>query len=125
MNKKILIVFAVLLTFGTYAICQNKEDDITYEELLFFLEDETIQLVDVRTTKEYKEGYIGNAIHCNVMNSDAFLQQIETLDKEKTTVLYCKSGVRSTWAYKKMKKAGFTNVKDFKGGYKEWLKHKK
>lgn len=77
-------------------------------------------VLDVRTTEEYRSGYIGNAINYNVMDSVAFINTISTLDKNKKYLLYCKSGRRSGKALVMMKNMGFRRVHHLKGGVTEW-----
>ena len=78
-----------------------------------------VQLVDVRTPGEYKEGHIDDAVNFNV-NDEAFLNQIETLDKNKPVYLYCKMGGRSNRAAELLKSKGFTQIFDYTGGYTDW-----
>src|SRR5512138_3402762 len=77
-------------------------------------------VLDVRTPEEYKEGFIGNAVNYNVMDSLAFINNISSLDKNKKYLLYCKSGRRSGKALVMMKNMGFINVRHLKGGVTEW-----
>ena len=77
-------------------------------------------LLDVRTSNEYNAGHIANAVNYNVMDSLAFLQQVSVLDKNKTYLLYCRSGHRSGIALNKMKELGFRKVYHLKGGITDW-----
>ncbi len=78
-----------------------------------------IQLVDVRTSKEYADGYIKNAVNINFYDDD-FIVQMSKLDKNKELYIYCRSGGRSGKAAKKLKEAGFTKVYDLQGGIMNW-----
>lgn len=78
-----------------------------------------VQLVDVRTTEEYKEGHIKGAENIDFF-ADDFLKQFKSYDKEEPLYLYCRSGNRSAKASKKLSEAGFKNIIDLKGGYKAW-----
>lgn len=81
-----------------------------------------IQLIDVRTANEYKSGHIPKAINMDVLSQSNFKQQIETLDKNRPTYIYCRSGKRSLKALNQMIKNGYTHIYDLKGGYLEWNK---
>lgn len=81
--------------------------------------DNSIQLIDVRTPEEYKEGYIKNAKNINFKGDD-FLNQMSRLDKNKPVYVYCMVGGRSGKSAAQLKEAGFNKVYDFKGGFKQW-----
>ncbi len=77
-----------------------------------------VQLIDVRTPKEYQEGTISNAKNIDFL-ADDFETVIRTLDKTKPVYIFCQSGKRSAAAAEKMQKAGF-EVVELAGGYKAW-----
>ncbi|TCD01527.1 thioredoxin domain-containing protein [Pedobacter psychroterrae] len=81
--------------------------------------DNTIQLLDVRTPGEFKNGHVENAINASIVGSD-FENQIAALDKSKPVFVYCLSGPRSHAAAKQMRVAGFKNVVEMPGGMMEW-----
>jgi len=76
-----------------------------------------IQLVDVRTTEEFNQGYISGAVHLPL---DHFRQDISRLDSRKKTVVYCRSGYRSYLALKILQQSGFREVFNLSGGYMNW-----
>ena len=78
-----------------------------------------MQLIDVRTAKEYKNGHIPNSQNLDFLNGD-FQKGISSLDKEKPVYVYCKSGNRSGKAAAALKEKGFTKVFDLEGGYSAW-----
>jgi len=80
-----------------------------------------IQLIDVRTPKEYEGGHIENATLIDYFSSN-FKETLLTLDKEKPLYLYCKSGGRSGKASKILAELGFKEIYDLNGGYKAWKK---
>ena len=82
---------------------------------------DNIQLIDVRTPKEFAEGYLKGAKLINFFDKD-FLDQMSKLDKDKELYIYCRSGNRSGQATKKLKTMGFTKIYDLKGGIKSWKK---
>lgn len=81
-----------------------------------------IQLIDVRTPKEYTDGHIKDAVNINFYDDD-FITQMSKLDKGKEIYIYCRSGGRSGRAAKKLKAAGFTKVYDLQGGFINWNKN--
>ncbi|MGG5506862.1 rhodanese-like domain-containing protein [Myroides sp. C6-3] len=77
-----------------------------------------IQLIDVRTPKEYQEGTIFNAVNIDYLGDD-FETTIKKLDKTQPVYIFCQSGKRSAGAAAKMQKEGF-EVIELAGGYKAW-----
>lgn len=76
-------------------------------------------VLDVRTPKEFNEGYIKNAQNID-FNAGGFKSQISALDKTKPYFVYCLSGGRSKDAANYMRKNGFVEVYDMKGGLLAW-----
>ena len=77
-------------------------------------------LLNVRADTEFKAGHIPGAIQADVLKLENFKNQIADLDKNKTYLLYCKSGKRSSKAKFLMKEMGFKKLKDLKEGYSQW-----
>ena len=86
-----------------------------YEVLL----KEGHQLIDVRTPFEFMEGHIDGAKNINVKSIE-FLDQINSLSKEDTLLIYCRSGRRSPNATHLMDSLGFKKIYDLRGGYLNW-----
>jgi len=81
--------------------------------------NESIQLVDVRTSEEFATGHLANALLMDVNKND-FEHNIVKLDKTKPVYVYCRSGKRSHIAAGIMKKHGFKQVNELKGGIISW-----
>ncbi|MFD2565260.1 rhodanese-like domain-containing protein [Aquimarina rubra] len=92
---------------------------ITVEEMDSLLEMERVQLIDVRTPKEYAEGHIEGSININ-FSDENFETLISEVDKSKPVAVYCGRGGRSGKCSAYMKKAGFTKIYDLDGGITEW-----
>lgn len=86
--------------------------------------DNRIQLVDVRTEKEYNEGHIPGAIYIDIKLADFTEKAMELLDKSKPVAVYCKGGVRSRRAAEKLLFRGF-NVYNLDTGFDQWKKEGK
>jgi rhodanese-related sulfurtransferase len=78
-------------------------------------------LIDVRTAEEFKAGHLANANYIDFYQKD-FISQLEKLDKDKTYLLYCRTGRRSANALEMMKKLGFNEAYNMKGGITQWIK---
>lgn len=110
MKQLILILFALLL----FSCTEKKEQQvykITADQMLEAIENESIQLIDVRTKEEFSNGKIENAQNICITNSD-FIAKAELLDKNKPVYLYCKSGGRSAKAAAVLKEMGFKVIYD-------------
>ncbi len=75
-------------------------------------------IVDVRTPGEFDGGHLEDALNLN-FNSDTFRDELHKLDKDKTYLIYCRSGNRSAQAAAIMEDLGFREVYDM-GGITDW-----
>lgn len=80
---------------------------------------ENVQLVDVRTPEEFREGHLENALNID-WQGGAFKEQISVLDKSKPVFVYCRSGRRSASAAEVLRENGFEKVYEMPGGMIEW-----
>lgn len=117
--KKILVLATLfMLVIG----CKPQSKDIkniSAEDLKVELKND-IQLLDVRTPKEWKGGIIEGAEKVSV-TSDGFVEKAnQVLDKSKPVYVYCKSGGRSLIASEMLLKEGY-KVYNVEGGYMDWL----
>lgn len=81
--------------------------------------DQTVQLIDVRTPEEYVAGHLEGSKNFDYYAAD-FDKKLATLDKTKPVLVYCAVGGRSGSAAGQMKQLGFKNVVDLTGGYRSW-----
>ena len=76
-------------------------------------------IVDVRTDGEVAQGVIENAIQID-FNQPNFELNLDKLDKNKPTFVYCASGGRSGSASKILVEKGFKQVYNLSGGINAW-----
>ena len=81
-----------------------------------------IQVLDVRTATEFKTGHIKNALQADWTDKTQFSDRIQYVDKHKPVYIYCLIGGRSAAAAGWMRKNGFENVYELKGGISAWKK---
>ncbi len=84
--------------------------------------NKNIQLIDIRTSKEFFNGHIKNAKNIDVYNPN-FKNEINKLDKTKELYIYCRSGNRTGKITKRLEAMGFIKVYDLKGGINNWKKN--
>jgi rhodanese-related sulfurtransferase len=79
------------------------------------LNEKNVVVLDVRTSMEFRSGHIPGAINADIMSA-GFREKVQKLDKNKTLLVYCKSGGRSSSACGQLSGLGFTNVYNLSGG---------
>ena len=114
-----VIVILITLVMGCKDETKGEIKLVTPEEMQTLIEQKDVQLVDVRTPEERKEGYIEHSQNID-FNSPTFDEDINKLDKSKPVILYCKSGGRSAKCSEKLIDAGFVKVYDLEGGITQW-----
>jgi len=67
-------------------------------------------IIDVRTSKEYSKGHLKKTDYNLDVMSGEFQRKLNSLDKNETYYLYCRSGNRSGKAASIMKQNGFNDV---------------
>ncbi|WP_180320608.1 rhodanese-like domain-containing protein [Alkalihalobacterium alkalinitrilicum] len=90
---------------------------LSNKEVKTIVSQKDIQLIDVRSALEYELNHIEG--FKNIPLSKISKRHFE-LDREKEVVLICQSGMRSNKASKKLKRLGFTNITNIKGGMSSW-----
>ncbi len=80
------------------------------------VEGNDVQLVDVRTAKEFNSEHIEGAKNIDFFSGN-FTAAFNQLNKDKAVFLYCRSGGRSRQASKRLLKLGFQEIYDLKGGF--------
>ena len=126
--KLSLLIFISILTIN----CNNKKtskSDVQLGKLIEVSPDEfkekskNLTILDIRTPKEFEQGYIEGAVNINYFDK-SFLEQVSKFDKNKPIFIYCRSGNRTASASKKLLKSGFTEIYDLKGGIISWARNK-
>jgi len=113
------LVIALFLYFIFKRFLPTKGvNNISTTELKAELNDKNKQFVDVRTPGEFKGNHIRGFKNIPLQQL-AQKAEIE-LSKEKKVIVICQSGMRSQQATKILKKLGFSNVTNVKGGMSAW-----
>ena len=136
-NFKVLgIVSILILSLGFIAGCSSKnkvsktiqqsEETKGYENIdgkqteKLLNSDKDVLIIDVRSEYEYEKGHLLNAI--NLPYDDDFKSELNEITdyKDKTVLVYCRSGNRSEKAAVKLVDNGFKNVKNVTDGVDEY-----
>ncbi len=91
---------------------------ITPEEAKEMMDAGDVIILDVRTETEFAEGHIENAVLLPDYDIEVNASEILT-DKSAVILVYCRSGVRSEAAAKKLAQMGYATVYDI-GGIIDW-----
>ena len=86
----------------------------------FILKKETV-LIDTRKSFEFKVGTFKGSINPELNNFRDFPQYFKTLQKNQNIGLFCTGGIRCEKASAYLKKKGFKNVYQLKGGIINYL----
>jgi rhodanese-related sulfurtransferase len=120
------LLFLAMLTF--IAACSSSSNNVYGQvinkkvekaEFSKLMKKSGVQLIDVRTSREFSNGFIAGAKNIDY-NGDSFEKQIKKLDKNKPVLVYCAAGGRSENAAELLKEWGFKEVYDLIGGYNGW-----
>ena len=76
-------------------------------------------ILDVRSAGEFAGGKIRGARNLDIMSA-SFVSQVKNLPKDKTYLVYCRSGNRSGQACEIMADLGFEKLKNLSGGIMRW-----
>ena len=103
-----------------------KNNNLNSVQLITFDEFETVskingvQLIDVRTSKEYADGHILNSKNIDFLDEN-FELYVQKLDKKAPVIVYCQSGGRSAKSALKLRLNSFVKIYDLEGGFSKWL----
>lgn len=81
-------------------------------------------ILDARSKKEFKTSHIPNAHFVSYMSFNGKKFKKNFQDKDQPIIIYCSIGYRSEKIGEKLKKYGYTNVKNLYGGIFEWKNQK-
>jgi rhodanese-related sulfurtransferase len=90
--------------------------DYTPQQVSDLLARGEIQLIDVRTPQEHEAGRIAGD---RLVELSRLAAEVDTLDRSRPVVFYCRSGARSGMASEAFSQAGF-DAHNMTGGLLEW-----
>ena len=99
-------------------IVRGEVRNITSCGLRQILGDPGLQLVDVRTDEEARRGMIPGAVHIPLHE---LRRRLSELDPARTTVVYCRTGIRSYIASRILTQRGFADVRNLSGAWLSWI----
>ena len=119
--KKNFLLHLVVFCFS-FSLSAQEIIQLDVKPFLAELSEQKGTLVDVRTTPEFNQEHIKNAIHIDFLQSARFDQKFAEIDKSAPVFLYCGAGGRSNAAAQKLKNMGFLKIYDLTGGFSNYKK---
>lgn len=116
-----LLVLIALLVGNIVTDKLKKYEDIDVNAATSLMDDDNLIILDVREEKERKNGYIDHDIHIPLSKVKS---QLDKLDKNKTILVYCRSGSRSAHIAGLLTRNEYENVYNLKGGIQAWKRAK-
>ena len=126
------LIIVILLTSGCIQTETNTAapeikiqiiENITPEEVNTLIQESkdnpNFVILDVRTPEEYLSGHIENAVNLDYY-SETFRNDLDKLDKNKTFIIYCRSGGRSANTLNIIKDLNFKEAYNMLGGINKW-----
>lgn len=120
MTPFLYIISAALLALMVYFLISSLRlkkavSGLTQEQ---FIEGyRKAQLVDVREPKEFEGGHILGARN---IPSSQMRQRFKEIRSDKPVYLYCQNSARSARTALFLKKKGYTQIYQLKGGFRQW-----
>ena len=119
MNR--IVVLSLIFIFSC-ELLNSPEINIISESDFVEIQDSDYTLIDVRTQDEFDLGHIDSAINLDFY-SETFQNDILSLPKNETIVLYCRTNKRSRKTANILKENGFREISVLDGGITEWVKN--
>ena len=114
-----LLALIILLIVNIYGDKFKKYEVVDTNGAVSLMDDDELIILDVREEKERASGFISSDINIPM---GQVKNKIDSLDKSKNILVYCKSGTRSDQISGFLSKNEFQNVYSLKGGFKAWQK---
>ena len=124
MNTSLALSCAALLLSASAAWAEEAAavKNIAPEEAAKLLQEKKdVVVLDIRTADEFKEGHIAGAKNIDFLDSN-FAQELGKLEKEKTYLVHCASGGRSTKSLKIFGEQKFGKILHLDSGFSGWQK---
>ncbi|WP_346318998.1 rhodanese-like domain-containing protein [Chitinophaga sp. YIM B06452] len=114
--KKLIWTACIMLA----AMAAWAQDAVTPDAFEKGMKQPGVQVLDVRTAKEFNTGHLPDALQADFTKKEEFYRRLQSVDKTKPVYIYCLSGGRSTAAAKWMRENGYKKVIELNGGTMAW-----
>jgi rhodanese-related sulfurtransferase len=113
------VVLLALVLANEFKIATQRFASLTPAAAVQLMNNEDVVVLDVREASETADGKITKAIQIPVGALKTRIGELEK-HKNKTLLVYCKTGARAGAACKELSRAGFDKVYSLNGGLLAW-----
>lgn len=122
-NNAILVVSIIIVSYmlmnNLFGEKLRGYTSITPTQSTQMINHDGAVIVDVREVNEYSDGHIINSVHIPLSNLKTRMSELEK-HKAQKVIVACRSGHRSSNACANLKKEGFEQVFNLRGGVMAW-----
>jgi len=111
-----------VVPMGIKIFNRNSKNHVDPNKWNKLIKDKNTFLLDARKPFEYEVGTFKGSINPNVDNFREFPCYLKNMKKNKTIAMFCTGGIRCEKASAFLKKKGFKNIFQLKGGIINYLK---
>jgi len=128
MKVKFMSIVIISILISSCSIHKLKKNgnyqELSYLEYNTYVNDSSVNIIDVRTPKEFNKSHIKGAYNWSFFGGD-FKRELKkaVLDTSKITLIYCQTQHRSLFVANKLYKAGFHCIIDLDKGMRVWQKN--
>ena len=115
----LFFVILVFIIFNEYKTLTQKFKEISPQDAVFLINNDAF-ILDIRESAELNQGVIKNSEHISFTALKTSLDSIKK-HQDRPTIVYCKSGARSTSASNILIDNNYNEVYSMKGGYDAWV----
>lgn len=115
----LFVALAVILGLLAHNLIVGERGSVGALQATEMINHRDATVIDVRPAADFAKGHIINAVNIPI---NGFKNQTGTLQKykDKPIVITCRSGSQSTMACSQLRKQGFAEVYNLKGGILGW-----
>ncbi len=115
----LFFALGVILGLLTVNLLQGNKGSVDPQAATSLINHQDAVVIDVRPKADFDKGHIINAIN---LPMNGFGKQIPTLEKHKSgpIIVNCRSGAQSSGACGMLRKQGYAEVYNLRGGIMAW-----
>ncbi|KOO43948.1 rhodanese-like domain-containing protein [Priestia koreensis] len=113
----ILIILAAFIVYSVVMFVYQRKIMKALTEEEFRNGYRKAQLIDIREPNEFEGGHILGARNIPISQ---FRMRTKELRKDQPIYLYCQNGVRVGRAAQMLRRQGYRDIYQLKGGFKQW-----